>query len=290
MVPIVNTVQQELSQWGSQLIGLLPNIGLAILIIILSFITAKYARRVVRHRVQTSSVKNTLTTLIATTTYTVIIGIGVFFALETIQLDKAVTSLLAGAGIIGLALAFAFQDIASNFVSGLILATKDIFSVGDLIETGDHFGEVKKIDLRTTQILIPSGQTLMIPNSEILSNPLKNYSETGQRRVDIACGVGYDDDLDEAKRVVRQAVKDCFFVDPDSGIDIFYDAFGGSSMNFTIRFWIDFQQSNKAYLSARSEAIMSIKKSLDENGFDIPYPIRTIKMNDSTTNALQRGE
>lgn len=288
MIQFLQTLQDELTRWGEQLISLIPNLALSILVVIITFIVAKHLRRVVHERAKTSSLEDTLNTLLSTTSYVITIAVGFFFALEILHLEKAVTSLLAGAGIIGLALAFAFQDIVSNFVSGIIIAVRgDLFDIDDLVQTGDYFGSVKAIDLRTTTIRVPSGQTVLIPNSDILSNPLTNFSHTGERRVDIECGVGYDDNLDDAQSVVKNVLSDLDCVDDAKGIDFFYDEFGGSSMNFTTRFWIDFDQSNKEYLTAKSDAIKAVKGALDDNGFDIPYPIRTIDINQTTQDVLR---
>ena len=290
MIQFLQTLQGELTQWGEQLVSLIPNVALSLLVVIITFIIAKHLRRVVRRRAKSSSLQDTLNTLLSTTSYVVVLAIGFFFALEILQLEKAVTSLLAGAGIIGLALAFAFQDIVSNFVSGIIIAVKgDLFDLHDLVQTGDYFGSVEAIDLRTTTLRVPSGQTVLIPNSDILSNPLTNFSHTGERRVDIECGVGYDDDLADAQSAVKDALHDLACVDDEKGIDFFYDEFGGSSMNFTARFWIDFDQSNKEYLAAKSDAIKAVKTALDEHGFDIPYPIRTIDIDQTTRDVLRDG-
>ena len=93
--------------------------------------------------------------LVKTVIYVLILGIGLFAALSVLNLDGTVTSLLAGAGIIGLALGFAFQDIAANFISGVLLSTRHPFGIGDIIETNDFFGTVQKLNLRNTIILTP---------------------------------------------------------------------------------------------------------------------------------------
>lgn len=287
MIDVLTTLQAKLIDWSEGIVSLIPNLVLALLVLGATFFTAKHVRRFTHRQVRSSNIKDTLNKLISTTSYLVIIILGGLIALEILQLDKAVTSLLAGAGIIGLALAFAFQDIASNFVSGIILAVKDMFSVGDLIETNGYFGTVKTVELRTTTIQRPSGQTVLIPNSDILSNPLENYSETKTRRVDIECGVSYDDDLAEATRTAKNTVRGLAFVNDEKDIDMFYKEFGGSSINFVLRFWIDFDKSNKPYLEAQSEAIKAIKQAFDEADIDIPYPIRTIDINDATRDALK---
>jgi small conductance mechanosensitive channel len=287
MINTLQILQDELLSWGELIVSLLPNLVLALLIGFITIVSAKNIRKIIYRRVKQSDLKDTLNTLLSTTGYIVVILIGGFLILETLQLDKAVTSLLAGAGIIGIALAFAFQEIASNYVSGIIIAVKELFSVGDLVETNGCFGTVQTIDLRTTTIHTLKGQIVSIPNSNILSNPLENYSESKERRVDIECGVSYDDDLDHAKNIAKASLEDLDVVNESKEVDFFYNEFGGSSINFVLRFWISFDQSNKPFLEAQSDAIEALKTAFDDEDIDIPYPIRTIDANESTANALR---
>lgn len=290
MINTLQIIQDELLSWGETIVSLLPNLVLALLIGIITYVVAKQVRYYLHSYIKASSLKNTLNKLFSTTGYIIILLIGGFLILEVLQLGKAVTSLLAGAGIIGLALAFAFQDIVSNYVSGIILAIKELFSVGDLVKTNGYFGTVQAIDLRTTKLNTLQGQTVSIPNSSILSNPLENYSETQERRVDIECGVSYDDDLEHAKTVAKESLNELDMVQSERGIDFFYNEFGGSSINFVLRFWISFDQSNKPFLEAQSDAIEALKKAFDDEDIDIPFPIRTIDVNQATANALQNRQ
>ena len=179
--------------------------------------------------------------LLATVASLVVLVTGLFVALGIVGLDKTVTSLLAGVGIIGLALGFAFQNIASNFVSGVLLLTRRPFGANDVIRTNDFMGTVMDIDLRATVIRTFEGQLVTIPNNEVLQKPIVNFTASGQRRVDIPVGVSYGDDLAKAKRVAVAAVERIDYRDETRPVELFYEAFGDSSINFTLRFWIDFR-------------------------------------------------
>jgi len=210
----------------------------------------------------------------------VVIVIGAIVALQILQLEDAVTSVLAGAGIIGLALGFAFQDVAANFISGVIIATQEQFSVGDLIETQDVFGTVKKIELRMTAVQTLTGQIVYIPNKDIVLNIMTDYSQFGQRRVDIAVGVSYQTDLDKAEQLAIEAVKDIDGTLDSPSPSLFYTEFADSSINFEVRFWIKSSSSQVPYLKARSDAIKNIKTVFADNDINIPFPITTVKMAD----------
>ncbi|MGH8729270.1 MAG: mechanosensitive ion channel family protein, partial [Burkholderiales bacterium] len=191
-------------------------------------------------------------------------------------LDKTVTSLLAGAGIIGLALGLAFQDIGANLLSGIYMSIERPFRAGHLIKSNDYFGTVERITLRQTEILTPEGQLVLIPNKKIFENPIVNYSTFGRRRVDIAVGVSYSTDLDQAKEIAIGELRGLPARDPSRDVELYYEEFGESSINLVARFWISFDRQPD-FLRARSDAIEALKRAFDANEITIPFPIRTIE-------------
>lgn len=270
-----NLVADKLETWIETFIRMLPNLAMALLVVIAFYVFGKLIRNAVKKLLEKATDNRTIINLLETIVGVMIIGIGFFIALSILQLDGAVTSLLAGAGIIGLALGFAFQDIASNFISGIILSIRHPFGIGDIIETNDIYGTVQKMNMRNTIIRTPQGQIVYIPNKSVFENVLENFTSSGERRIDLSCGVSYGDDLEKAKAVAIEAIKTLDNYNADKDIEFYYDEFGGSSINFKIRFWVYFQ-SNPDYWAARSDAIMAITKHFDENDIMIPFPIRTL--------------
>lgn len=268
-------VVEKIDAWITNFISMLPNLAVALLVLIIFYVMGKFSRRAVKNLLEKTTQNKTIISLLETIVGIIIIGIGSFIALSVLQLDGAVTSLLAGAGIIGLALGFAFQDIASNFISGVILSIRHPFGLGDIIETNDFYGVVQKLNLRNTIIKTVTGQIVYIPNKSVFENPLQNYTTTGLRRIDLSCGVSYGDDLEKAKKVAVDAVDSVESVLSEKGIEFYYDEFGDSSINFKIRFWVTFA-SNPDFWSVRSDAIIAISKAFDENDIMIPFPIRTL--------------
>lgn len=265
----------KVETWITGFIEMLPNLVVALLVLIIFYVIGKYARKAVSNLLGKVSANKTISQLLETVISISIIGIGIFIALSILQLDGAVTSLLAGAGIIGLALGFAFQDIASNFISGVILSIRHPFGIGDIISTNDYYGTVTKLNLRNTMLRTVTGQIVYIPNKKVFENPLENFTATGERRIDLSCGVSYGDDLEKARKVATDAVDKLETVMSDRGIEFYFDEFGSSSINFKIRFWVAFS-TNPDFWSARSEAIIAISKAFDEKDIMIPFPIRTL--------------
>ena len=271
----IRKIYDKLLNWVETLIVMLPNLLLAVII----FCAFYYAGRLVRQTLQrplarvihTRAIMDLLLSLLSMA----FIAIGLFVALSILQLDKAVTSLLAGAGIVGLALGFAFQDIAANFVSGVLIALRKPIEIGDLIETNGFFGIVSRITLRSTIVRTMPGQQVHIPNKDIYSKPIVNFSASGKRRVDLDCGVSYGEDLEQVREVTLRAIRNLSYLDPAHEVELFYKEFGESSINFTVRYWISFQKQAD-YLKAMSDGIMQIKKAFDAEGITIPFPIRTL--------------
>lgn len=266
-------ISDKLITWVKEFIKLLPNFVLAALVLTLGIFLSRIIKRITFRLIKRVSHNETINNLFASFTYVLAICITIFVVLSILNLDKAVTSLLAGAGIIGLALAFAFQDIAANFVAGIIMSFRKPIHVGDHIKSNDYSGIVHTVNLRDTVITTFQGEQVYIPNKEILQNPIKNYTVSGRRRLDLVVGVSYGDDLEKVKQIAIEAASKISVRSQSDEVTLFYKEFADSSINFTIRIWMEKPDN---FLTCRSEAVMLIKKAFDENDILIPFPIRTL--------------
>ncbi len=272
-------VIDKIEGWINAFILLLPNLVLAVLIVIAAAFLARLVRRVVAgllHRAtdRAPQAKNVVD-LLATLAYVAVLAVGTFIALGVLDLDGVVTTLLAGAGVVGLALGFAFQDIASNFIAGILMAIRNPFFVGEIVETNGFTGTVREISLRSTILDTFQGQKVILPNAKVFGEPIVNFSARGERRVDLSCGVGYGDDLGHAQRVAVEAIEGLDLRKDGKPVQLYYTEFGDSSINFVVRFWVDFSAQTD-FLEAQSEAIKAVKAAFDANGVTIPFPIRTL--------------
>ncbi len=268
-------IMQKLTTWLHEFIKLLPNILLSAVILVLGFFIAKKIRKVAAKLIAKVSPNKTLNNLFSSIIYIFFLGVTIFIVLSVLDLGKALTSILAGAGIAGLALALAFQDIAGNFISGIFISIRKPLQVGDIVKIKDYMGKVEEINLRDTTLRTFQGQMVIIPNKDVFQNPIENYSLLGKRRFDLTMGVSFGDDLQKVIDVTLEAVKDIEHLSPEEKTTMFYQEFGNSSINFVIRFWINTPEPLE-YLKVGSEAIMKIKKAYDENDIMIPFPIRTL--------------
>jgi len=271
----VQTVVQKLEGWLDAFINMIPNMAVTLLLLIIFLVLANLGSKLFTKLFSKASDNKALAPIFSTLIYGVILSIGLFIMLGVLGLDKALTSLLAGIGVIGLALGFAFQDIAANFISGVILAFRRPFKIGDIIEIKDIMGKVTRINLRVTVIETFQGQEVYIPNSDVLQGAIYNFSVLQKRRIDLAVGVSYADDLEKVEDVVRSTINKLEGVIDKDQIGFDYSEFDSSSINFNIRFWIEYP-GQPDYLTMRSKAIKAIKSAFDEQDITIPFPIRTL--------------
>ncbi|UII24767.1 mechanosensitive ion channel [Fulvivirga maritima] len=271
----LDKVLGKLDSWLETLLTMLPNMAVSVLLFVVFMVLAKLAQKLLVRIFERASDNKLLENLFSTMVYYSVLGIGIFIILGILKLDRAVTSLLAGVGVVGLALGFAFQDIAANFVSGIILAFRRPSKIGDVISVKDFMGTVTKTNLRVTVLKTFQGQEVYIPNKDVLQSPIINYTVLGQRRIDLGVGISYGDDLEKVQQVVLDAIKGLDgILRPDDTIFDYYE-FGSSSINFNIRFWIEYPDQ-PGFLAMRNAAVMAIKKAFDENDITIPFPIRTL--------------
>ena len=272
---IVTLLSEKIIKWYEVAVKSIPNIVAALLVFILFLILAKVSKKILKKALPRVTKNKAVTDLLNTIAYFSVIILGLFISLEILNLDKTVTSILAGAGVIGLALGFAFQEIASNFVSGIFIAFREPYKLGDIVEIDDYFGKISKIDLRTTSITTFQGLEVIIPNKYMFTKPFINLTTTPKRRIDIKIGVSYGDDLRKVEKITKEALEDIQERITDNEVEIYFENFGDSSINLTARVWIRYPE-NQAFLKARHNAIMNIKEAYDKNNITIPFPIRTL--------------
>ena len=268
---------EELRSWWAGLLKHLPNIILAIIVIAIGFVVTRMARKYI-DRFSRRMIRDSTTAGLLSSILTALVVLAfLFLTLSVLNLTGVVATLLGAAGVIGLALGLAFQDPILNLFSGIMLSVRNLFREGDLIEVSGFLGKVQKVNLRNTVLMTLQGQEVLIPNKTVAQEPIKNYNAYRMRRVDLSCGVSYGDDLGKVKELTIQAIKDSVPHDKNKEVQLFFNEFGNSSINYTLRFWIEEGKSSQLdFLSAQSEAIMAIKRVYDANDIMIPFPIRTL--------------
>ena len=190
------------------------------------------------------------------------------------SLNVQLGPLLGALGIGGLAVAFAAKTILENLFASILLRTRRPIRRGDQISSVDCEGTVEEINLRVVVLRTYEGERLFLPCLEVLGHPIVNHTVNGVRRSTLMVGVAYDTDLDEATRVLEEALGDTPEVRTDPPAEVWVELFGESSINFAVRFWHD--PDNATLWRVRSAVARSVKRHLDEAGITIPFPQRTV--------------
>lgn len=267
---------EKLDSWFNALVINLPNILIAIVVFLLALMASKYVSRGVSRLLDKTKLQASMKSLLSRLTSFVVVLLGLFLVLGILNLSKALNTVLAGAGVMGLAVGLALQGALANTYSGIVLSYIKHIKFGDWIESNGFEGEVVDLDLRSVTLKQPDNNLVFIPNKLVVENPIKNYSTTAQSRVILECGVGYSSNLEFVRKLVKETIMEKFdAVESKEDIIFLYQEFGDSSINFEVRFWIN-STSALEVAKAKTDAMISIKQAFDENEINIPFPIRTL--------------
>ncbi len=271
----IGKLWDKMDAWLDAIILKLPNIVLAILTMVLFYFIAKGVRNLLRKYLLRHIGQESIQNIVGKSVFIAVILIGFFTALSVLDLDKVLTSILAGAGVLGLAIGLALQGTLSNTVGGFMLSFMPDIRIHDSIKNGDASGVVQEISLRNIVIKTPENYVTVIPNSKFVDGAFTNYSLTERGRIAVNCGVGYESNLQEVEDLTVKIIGENFEQRNGEGVEFFFTEFGDSSINFMVRFWTDVTGFKQEH-AARHKAIKLMKQHFDGNDINIPFPIRTL--------------
>ncbi|MCK8137664.1 mechanosensitive ion channel family protein [Pseudoalteromonas sp. 2CM28B] len=268
-------IEEKLGGWFDVVISHIPNFIVAVIIAIIFSFIARLAGKGMKNVLRRSLDSTQIADLMASIFKVIVLSVGVFIALDFMGLKSTVTSLLAGAGIVGLAIGFAFQDMTENLIAGIAMGIRKPFKAGDVIETDNVFGSVHSINLRNTLIESFYGQLILVPNKILFRNVLRNYSTLGVRRIEVPVGISYADDIEKASEVIVDKINQFDFVIRKNETAVYAEGFGDSSINLLVWFWIKYP-GEPDFMTVRHKGVVAVKQALDAADISIPFPIRTL--------------
>jgi small conductance mechanosensitive channel len=184
------------------------------------------------------------------------------------MLGIEMTSFVAVLGGAALAVGLALQGSLSNFAGGVLILLLKPFKVGDFIEAGSYSGTVREIQIFYTYMTTVQNQEIIIPNGDLSNNAIKNYSFHDTRRMDLTFGIGYTDDMDKAKEILRSLVEAEPNILPEPAFDIFVEELADSSVNYRVRAWA----RTSEFWPIVNNFPEKVKKAFDAQGIGIPFP------------------
>jgi small conductance mechanosensitive channel len=209
---------------------------------------------------------------IVSTAHNAMMAVAVMVALA--QLGINLGPLLAGLGVVGFILGFAMQDSLSNFASGLMILFYRPYDVGDLVDISGVFGKVEHMSLVSTSILTLDNQKLVVPNSRIWGDVIKNVTDQKVRRVDMTFGISYSDDIPKAETVLEQILAESSMVLADPAPMVRLHTLNESSVDFVVRPWV----KTADYWDVYWEVTRAVKMRFDAEGISIPFPQRDVHL------------
>jgi small conductance mechanosensitive channel len=212
--------------------------------------------------------------LIASFARNLAFGIGLAIVLiatlELVGIPNA--SLLTALGAAGLAIGLALQGSLSNLASGVLLIIFRPFGVGHFVEVAGQSGNVETVSLLFTVLRTPDNRQITLPNSQVMGNPIVNFSAQTTRRIDLVIGVGYQHDPQQALDVIAKVLADEPRLLGEPAPTLWVDTLGESSVDLAVRPWV----KSEDYWAVRSDLLRNIKQELDAAGIEIPFPQRTM--------------
>jgi small conductance mechanosensitive channel len=242
------------------------NIAAALVILLIGFWAAKFARNLSGTVMERRQVDPILSSFFSTFLYTAILVLVVIAALANVGVQTA--SLIVVVGAAGLAIGLSLQGTLSNFASGIMIIALRQFKVGDYIEAGPNAGIVEEIHLFYSRLRSPDNKEVIIPNAQITGSTIINHSARAERRVDMVFGVAYDSDLDDVRRIFRELIEADERVLPEPEPVIVVGELADSSINFWVRPWV----KTADLWAFKWDFTEAVKKRFDQEGINIPFP------------------
>ena len=275
----MNEVLKRLEVYYDAFLKAIPRIGLAIFIVIAGILIAGWLTSLIQKKIRKRSHDQLMSNFLAKAIKLVLIVCIILLALHAAGLSSIAGALVATAGASAIVLGFAFKDIAENFLAGIILAFNRPFHINDTVQIENIFGKVKSMEFRYTKISTFDGRNVYIPNADVLTKPVFNYTEDGFFRADFIVGIAYENDIEKAKEIIISCFEeDEGIVKDDVHINfVAEDELAASTVNLKVYFWVTTEDYRRGTLQTRGRMMQKVKTKLEANGFNLPAEIRELK-------------
>lgn len=286
MEPRIHSVAKKFEKIATRLANLLPLILMAILNLVffwlLSTLIGRWDwpyRRLGINALLTGVIRQFLRSLI--------VLVGLFIAFDILDLTTLMGAVIGTAGVLGIAIGFAFRDIVENYISGLLLSFRSPFLVNDLVLVGSQEGKVVRMTAREMILLTLDGNQVRVPNATVFKSTIRNYTRNPMRRFDFSVGVGLDEDLLFVQEVARRTLEAMEGVLKEPAPFMLVEEIGNSSVNVRFFGWVDQRKSD--WFKVRSQAMRLVKKALDYNLIGMPFETYALHIQKFRSMALPKA-
>tara|TARA_R100001129_G_scaffold58679_1_gene40260 strand:- start:1282 stop:2187 length:906 start_codon:yes stop_codon:yes gene_type:complete len=270
----IEDLKTEVENMASAFFKSLPNLTIALVILIVTLIAGRIIRAIVSTAMHRARVRDALVTLAQNLISIAAWIVGVAIAMTVIFPSVSPSDIIAGLGLTSVAIGFAFKDVFENFLAGVIILGREKLRIGDVIECEDVYGRVESILIRETHVRETDGELVIVPNSYLFKNPVNIETDRTLKRQELVVGVDYDTDMRKAKSVLQDALAGCESVEQSETMDVQCVSFGGSSIDFKLLWWSGSRPADQR--ATYDEVAFAVKDALDEAGITIPFPQSTL--------------
>ncbi len=244
----------------------------ALVIFVIGRWVAKIVGKIIERVMKRKDIDPTIIAFVSNLSNMVLLAFVVIAALSQVGIQT--TSFIALLGAAGLAIGLALQGSLSNFAAGFLMIIFRPFRVGDYVEVAGVEGDVEEILIFTTTLKTKDNKIIIIPNAQISNGNIINYTSAGIRRVDMVFGIGYGDDIDQAKTLFMETIKSDSRILDDPAPQVALSELGDSSVNFVVRPWVNAVD----YWDVMFDVTEAVKKRMDAQGLSIPFPQQDVHM------------
>jgi small-conductance mechanosensitive channel len=284
----VDPAVEQLRQLGHDFVQMLPLLAVGLIVVFLTYGLSKLAsavsRRLAERKLDSQLLQQVLSSMVAV----VVMLVGLYIALKVSGLTRLAVTVLGGTGLLGLAIGFAFRDIAENYLASILISLNRPFSVGDLIELEGHRGLVRRVTTRGTLLLTIDGNHIQIPNNTVYKSVVVNYSSSPRIRKEFSIGIGYDDSVTQAQEIVLTTIENHESVLQDPAPLVLVDSLGAATVNLKVYYWLDGKRFDAASVS--SALMRRAKAALFEAGISMPDEAREVIFPDGVPLQIEGGK
>lgn len=265
----LNHLLKTLNKIALNFVERIPSIIVAIIFLIITYLTAKLIAHLVAASLAKTSLRSNLVIVLRKmiTTFVWIIGLLVICAILFPSVTPA--NLIAALGLGTVAVGFAFKDILENVLAGIIILWREPFRIGDYIECKGNQGYVEHISIRNTHLRRSDGVRIVAPNVMLFTNPILVMTDMKSRREQITFGIGYNEDIQKTRSTIQKAIEKCKTVDKERAIQIFVKSFDAGNIEFEITWWTQSKPGEIRF--SRDEVLSHIKMALDAEKIQISH-------------------
>ncbi len=262
-------------------IMLVPNIVVALIIFLFFYLFARTTRILAQKLSDRAGRQRSLGIVLGRLSQATVIILGLLVAMVIIFPTFSPGQLVQILGISSVAIGFAFRDILQNFLAGILLLLTEPFRIGDEVMVNDFEGTVEDIQTRATTIMTYDGRRVVIPNADLFTNTVTVNTAFDKRRVEYDIGIGFGDDIEEAKQLILGILGQLDNVLQTPAPDILVFGLADYSVTLRVRWWIN-QPTRAETLDSRDRVLSEIKQTLLDHGIDLPFPTQQILFHDQT--------